>query len=528
MTNNFAKMRLYFNFICKRERFSRIVWAIGLLGSILLFTAVYPTLVSTEEEIQQLAFTMTNPAMVAMMGPVYGMESLTQASVMAQECLVWFCIAVAIMNIFLVNRHTRVDEELGRLEMFRALPVGRLTGNCSTIFYAFFLNLTIALLSTTCILALNIGGTTHSGALVYGMALGAFGFMFAGLTLLAAQCFSTSRGVTGCSFSLLGIFYIMRALGDVNDNVLSLISPLGLALKVEAFYADDFLPVAVLVLEGILLAVIALILCSRRDHGCGLFPARKGAVRASRFLRSPLGFSWRVSRGTFLGWSIGLFVLAAAYGSICGSINDFVEGNEMIKKMLEANSSNTLLDNYVAMIFSIMSMIVSIPVILTAAHIRSEEKRGRLDQLIARAVPRGKLYGSFLVIGFAESIVLELLMALGLWISSGGQLEFLRLIQAGFSYLPAVWVMMGLTVLFIGAAPRLMVLVWALFTYEFCIMYLGRLADLPQWSMKMTPFSNIPQFPVEEFSILPLLILTAIAAAFIILGMERFKRRDLA
>ncbi|MGC4018666.1 MAG: hypothetical protein QM793_05185 [Muricomes sp.] len=253
MSNNFARLGIYLKFICRRERLMSPIWILCISGFSAMIAALYPGLLSTQEEIIQMAANMSNPAMVAMMGPVYGMENLTQASVMAQECLIWFLITVAIMNIFLVNRHTRVDEELGRLEMFRALPVGRLTGSLGVIKFAFGVNLIISILTAGFLMILDIGGTTAEGAFVYGFVIGSTGFMFAGLTLLLSQFFSTAHGVSGAGFAFLGVFYILRALGDVRENILSYISPFGIGLKAEAFYNNDIMPVLVLVAEELYL-----------------------------------------------------------------------------------------------------------------------------------------------------------------------------------------------------------------------------------------------------------------------------------
>ncbi|MGF7143909.1 ABC-2 type transport system permease protein [Anaerotaenia torta] len=527
MNNSFARLGTYLRFICRRERISSVIWIICIAGFAAIFAGIYPGLLPGQAEIVQMAATMSNPAMVAMMGNVYGMENLTQASVMAQECLVWFLITAAVMNIFLINRHTRVDEELGRLEIFRALPVGRLTGSLAAIKFAFGVNLLISIFTAALLLAVNIGGTTVSGVFAYGVAIGVVGFVFAGLTLLGAQLFSTAHGVSGFSFALLGLFYIMRALGDVSSNALSWISPLGLGLKVEAFYSDALMPLIILLLEGVVLTVTALLIGAMRDHGAGVLPARKGRARASRFLLSPLGFAWRVSRGSVLGWAAAVFLLGASYGSVCTNINDFVENNEMMKKILGAEGRTTLLDNYIAMIFLIMSIVASIPAVMTAIRIHSEEKRGRLEQIFARSVPRGKLYTSFLAVSVAESIVLELLMTLGLSISSGGELTVGSLLKTGFNYLPAIWTMMGIAALLAGFMPKLTSLVWAVFGYTFIVMYFGRIMNMPEWASRITPFGNIPQLPVQEFSAAPLIILTLLAAAFTVIGVWRFRERDI-
>lgn len=523
----FAKLGKYFLFICRRERVASSVWLILMVGLSVSFAGLYPALLPTQAEMTQMAFMMSNPAMVAMMGPVYGMEQLTQASVMAQECLIWFLIAAGLMNIFLVNRHTRADEEVGRLEMFRAMPVGRLTGSVAVMKFAFMLNFLISVLTATFLTALNLSGMTAGGAFAYGFAIGAVGLLFAALTLLAAQLFSTAHGVSGFGLAMLILFYILRASGDVTGSSLSYLSPLGLALKVEPFYSNAAWPLTVLFVQSVLLTGAALVINALRDHGAGIIPAQKGHTHASRFLQSPFGFAFRLTRSSALYWAAGMFLLGASYGSVCTELDAFVEQNEMIRKILVHSGGNALLDNYVAMIFLVMAIVASVPVVLTALKIHSEEKRGRLEQLFARSVPRIRLYVSFLALSVIQSITMVFLLSAGLFATAGGQLAFSALLKTGLSYLPAIWVMAGLAVLLVGLFPRLCGLVWVVFGYTFMVMYFGRIMDLPEWAARITPFGSIPQMPVEAFMLAPLINLTLIAVVLTLLGLWRYKARDI-
>ena len=527
MSNSFARLGTYLRFLFRRERLISPIWILCLSGIVVAFAALYPALVPGEIEMLQLATSMSTPAMVAMMGNPYGFEQLSQASVMAQECLIWYLIAVAIMNIFLINRHTRADEELGRLEMFRAMPVGRLTGSLATIKFAFGANLLVSVLTALFLIVLNIGGTTVAGAFTIGFVIGAVGFVFAGLTLFAAQIFTTAHGVSGFGFIMLGLFYVMRAMGDVSGNALSDISPFGLGLKVEAFYSNEVLPLIILLIEGFVLSIAALVICAVRDHGAGILPARKGRAFASLFLRNSLGLAWRVSRGTSIGWAIGMFVLGASYGSVCSDINSFVEGNEMMQQVLGVDGTQVILDNYVALIFMIMSLVVSVPVVLTAMRISGEERRGRLEQIYGKSVDRLHLYSSFIIVAILESIVLIFLLALGLAAASNGELALDSVVPIGLCYLPAILTIAGFGILLVGLSPKLNVLVWVVFAYTFVIMYFGRMMDIPEWVKRATPFGNIPQLPIEEFTIIPLIVLTIIAAGLAMVGLWNYKRRDI-
>ncbi|MDR1778766.1 MAG: hypothetical protein LBR14_03295 [Clostridiales Family XIII bacterium] len=527
METNFAKLSRYFLFLCRRERIASPVWIIALTAATVIFGSVYPGMLPDEAAMQQMAATMNNPAMIAMMGPVYGMEDLSPSSLMSQQCLVWVLVAAAIMNVFLVNRHSRVDEELGRLEMFRAMPVGRMTGAVATALFAFCVNLLISVLTAVSLLIMNMDGTTAAGAFAYGLAIGAVGMVFAALTLLAAQLFSTARGVTGFGMVALGILYVLRAMGDVRENALSIVSPLGLALRPEAFYENNYWPLFLLALEFANIILLALGICAYRDHGMGLLPAGKGRAYASQALRSPMGLAWRLSIKSTLAWGAGMLLLGIAYGSVCTQIESFLENNPTMKEMVFQNDQSSILDNYVAVIYSLMAMLASVPVMLSAMRIHGEEKHGRLEQIFAKRVWRIDFFIAFLFIGLMESFLMLLLLSTGLEVSSGGALDSATQLAAGLVYLPAVWCMTGIAVFFVGVLPKLTPAVWAIFAYSFFMSYFGRMLDFPEWVIKATPFGSTPRLPIEDFAAQPLAVYITLTVVLLTCGIARFRVRDI-
>src|SRR5690606_30753103 len=106
------------------------------------FTTIYVS----EQERQVMAETMKNPAMTAMVGIGYGIDDYTIGAMMAHQMLLITAIVIGIMNILFVVRHTRADEEDGRIEMIRSLPVGRLSNLSGTIVVSLGMNIVIALL----------------------------------------------------------------------------------------------------------------------------------------------------------------------------------------------------------------------------------------------------------------------------------------------------------------------------------------------------------------------------------------------
>jgi ABC-2 type transport system permease protein len=198
--------------------------------------------------------------------------------------------------------------------------------------------------------------------------------------------------------------------------------------------------------------------------------------------------------------------------------------------MIEASGgANSLATSFLAMLSSIMAILISVPVVGAINRLYSEEKRGRLDAVLAGAVPRTRLFGGFVLIAVGGAVVFAFLSALGLYAtaSATGLLSLGESLKAQLVYLPALFVMAGVAILLVGAAPKLTALIWVLLAYSFATVYIGRLLDLPELALKIAPFGSVPQLPVQEFTATPLIMLCAIAIALAAVGIARYRRRDM-
>ena len=193
MINNSTKL---IAFILKRDRLWLSSWMLCVIVIAVGFAPMLPAMAGTADEISILAETMKNPAMIALTGPVYG-EEYTYGIMFIQMLLVWTMILIAIMNIFFVVRHTRKDEEDGRVELLRALPIGRASGFFSLSIIAICANIVIAIICGFSLAAFKIEGMDFTGCMLFGFAIGFCGIFFAAITMLFAQLSSSSKGTTG-------------------------------------------------------------------------------------------------------------------------------------------------------------------------------------------------------------------------------------------------------------------------------------------------------------------------------------------
>ncbi|WP_117149404.1 ABC transporter permease [Paraliobacillus zengyii] len=519
-----------FRFLVKRERVKLPIWIMSILVTTLSVAVAFTGLYQSVQERQAMAETMRNPAMAALVGQGYGLDNYTDGAMMAHQMLLITAVVVAIMNILLVVRLTRADEEDGQLEMLRALPMGRLAQTYAVMILVVGTNVVMAFLAAVGLSVLGIDTINISGSLLYGAVLGTTGIFFAAVTMLVAQLSDNSRGAMMLAYTVLGVSYFIRAIGDAGNTTISWFSPLGLLMGAEVYVNNYWWPVLVTLIVSGLVIVMAFFLNQIRDIGSGFLPSQSGKMHASRFLQTPLGLAMRLQRTPIIAWTIGMFVIGASYGSVLGDLDTFFEENEVIKQMLSSGEEIPMTEQFLSMLMVIMAMIATVPAVMTLVKIKAEEKQQRTEHLLARAISKPRLLASYLIIAFLTSIVMLAVSVLGLASTGLAVLEidisFTTLLQAMIVYLPALWVMLGVTTLLIGIGPRFSAFSWFYLLYAFFVVYLGGLLEFPKWLANLSPFAHIPQLPVEEINYYSLISLTVIAGVLILIGFIGYRKRD--
>lgn len=526
--NNTAK---FTRFLLRRDRIQIPIWIITLTIITLLIGFAFTDLYGSVEERQAMVETMSNPAVIAMLGPVYGIDDYHFGAIMAHQMLLFTALTVGIMSILMVGRHTRGDEEEGRIEMLRSLPVGRLSNLSATLWLVVGTNIFLALLIGLGLAALGVEGMDFNGSMLYGAVLGVTGIVFAAFTALFAQLSENSRGTMGLSFMFLVGAYMLRAVGDVSSEVLSIISPLGLVLRTETYVNNFWWPVLATGAVSALVIALAMYLNSIRDLDAGFIPAKPGRKTASAFLQSPLGLGIRLQRTTILIWAIGMFVLGASYGSVMGDLDVYIGSNDMIRDMIPSVAGFTLTELFLTMLLAVIAMVCTIPPLLVILKVWAEEKKNRTEHLFARAVSRNKVLGSFLGISIVVGLGILLLAAVGLWSVSYAVMDdpisFNTIINGSLVYFIAMLAFIGLAVFLIGFYPKGTKFTWIYLGYSVFAVYFGGALRIPDWMINLTPFGLVPQIPVDEVNYLVLFLLTLAAVGLMAAGFVGYSKRDL-
>lgn len=518
-------------FILRQDRIRILIWIIALLLITLSTANAFKNLYQTPADRQAIAQTMMNPAMTAMVGPSNGLDNYTNGAMMAHQMLLFTAIAVAIMSILLVARHTRAEEEDGQMELIRSLPIGRLSNLSATVLVVGATNILLAFLMGFGLYALGIESIDFKGSMLYGAALGASGIIFTVITAIFAQLSDNSRGTIGFSFAVLILAYLIRAIGDVSNETLSWFSPLGIPLKAEVYVHNNWSPILLLIGLALILLALSLYLNSIRDLEAGFLPSRLGKNHASPFLQSPIGLALRIQRTGLIAWAFGIFLLGASYGSVLGDLESFFKDAEIMKALLRSVEGFSLIEQFLTMLMTVMAMFCTVPALLVVFKLKSEEKKNHTEHLLSRAISRTQIIGSYVVISIVSSVVMLVLAVVGLWSASAvvmdDAISFTTLFNAGMVYLPAIWTMIGLAVLLVGSLPRFTSFAWLYLVYSFVVVYLGGLLQFPNWMSNLSPYGHIPKLPVQEMNYMSISVLLIIAIVFTITGFISYNRRDI-
>lgn len=513
----------------RRDRVRIPLWILGIAFFTFLVPLAFSDLYPSQQERDVMAKTMENPAMVAMVGPG-NLDHYTIGAMTAHQMLLLTAAVVGLMSILLVTRHTRADEEVGRIELIRTLPVGRLSNLNSTLLLVCGTNVILALVIGFGLFALRIESMDLEGSFLYGMALGATGVLFAGMAALFAQLVETSRGTIGLSITALVIVYLVRAIGDVGNETLSWISPLGWVTKTDAYVNNHWWPIGSLLGAAAVMFAGAYYVYAVRDLGAGFLPLRPGPKYASAFLQSPVGLAFRLQRMGAIAWAVGMLVIGLSYGSVFGDLEAFFAGNEMMEQLLKSADRYSLTERFIPMLMVVMAILGTIPPLMAMNKLYGEEKKSRIEPILGGAVSRPRLMAAYVTMAMINGLVMLSLAAVGLWAAGAVVMDepfaFGTIYGAAIVYYPALLMMIMLAALLIGFVPRLHSLIWLYLLYSFIVVYLGGLFQFPDWARYLSPYDHIPELPVEDMDVVPVVILTGCALAMGLLGLIGYRRRD--
>jgi ABC-2 type transport system permease protein len=375
-----------------------------VLGTGSAFAALYPTVESRLPFARSVAST---PALLALTGPAFDLTSI--GGLVAWRVGSLGAVLIALMGIFAVVRHTRADEEAGRLELVGSGVVGRRAPLTAALVTVFGASAIIGLLVAGGLVGM---GMPAAGALALGLGLASCGCMFAAIAGVTAQLTENGRLASGMAGGLLALSFLLRAAGDSSGasglSWLSWVSPMGWTQQVRPFAGERWWVFGLVAGFVVVLLAAAYVLVGRRDIGAGLLPQRLGPAKAAPGLRSPLALAWRLHRGALLGWAAGFAVFGAVLGALAEGVADLLKGNPQLERFLEAaGGAGGIVDTYLSSTLGILGLVASAYAVQATLRLRSEETGLRAEPVLATRTSRIQWAASHLVVAaFGTTVIL--------------------------------------------------------------------------------------------------------------------------
>ncbi len=510
----------------RRDRWL-VLWFV--VGVTLLYWSQAPSvdgIYTTRAAFEQAAATMgSNAAFIAMAGPARALD--TTGGQVAWQSAAFGAVVTGLMSMLLVVRHTRAEEESGRDEIIRAGAVSRRTSMTAAVVTTAGADLLVG----AGVAASLVGyGLAPAGALVLGVGLAATGLAFGAVALLAAQLTASARAAYGITGSVIGIAYALRAVGDVSASGLSWLSPIGWYQAMHAYSGERWWPLLLLLGFTAAVLVAAYAAFEARDFGSGLWASRPGPDAAGRGLRSVLGLTWRLQRGSVVGWSIGLLLAGLAYGSIGDDVKSLLGDSRTANDMFVGGSQD-LVGGFYATAGLMMALIASGFTVSSALRPRAEEEEGRLEALVTTAMTRRDWWLAHALVTVAGSTLAVAAagagMGIGFGLSTGDWGRFWDLFGATLVMLPGVLVLGGAAMLLVGSVPRWAVLAWLALVLCVVVLLFGTVLRLPGWVVDISPFSHLGRFPAESLTWAPVVVVLMVSLLLGGASLFAFTRRDL-
>jgi ABC-2 type transport system permease protein len=523
----------------RRDRGQLGIWVAG--AGLLLFvvtSAVREEFADEADRRAIVALAATNPAFLFLRGVPDG---LGFGAVLFFQLFAFLGVMAGLLSTFLVVRHSRGDEDLGRAELLGGTAAARTAPLTATLILAGTAN---ALVGGAVAVGMLAAGLEPQGALLTGMSVAATGLVFAGAAAVAAQLLPSSRGANGVSGALVGAAYLVRGLGDAlatpsrdltsaASSWLSWLSPIGWGQRVAPFGDADLRPLLLSLAVAVTLAGIALRLRASRDLGASLLRERPGRARAGLGMRSAGGLAWTLHRPTLLGWAVGAAVLGMFAGALAPTVADAIESNAALSELIRRLSPSTrgdAVDIFATAMLGLAGVLAAAAGVQAALRLRTEEAEDRAELLLATPLRRSAWMLSHVVVACLTVAVVALTAGLAAGIAfavTGFADRFGSSVGAAAAHMPAALVFVGLVTVAFALAPRLTdALGWGLLTLGIAVGQFGELLTLPQAMQDLSPFAHSPALPADAVEPVALVLLTAVAAVTATIGVTAFRRRD--
>lgn len=518
-------------FMLRRDRFRTSAWVlgVGLLG--MYFAHAVQTVAQTQEELESLVVMYADPVGRMMTGPGFGMDAPTYERFYTAGYALYLFILVALMSVFTVVRHTRVEEQTGRAELIRANAVGRHATLTAALAMTTLANVIAAVL--VWLAALSAGYQMEGSALVAAGCL-ATGLFFSGAAAVSVQLSESSRGAAGMAGGLIGLAFVIRMGGDgaeLGGNTLSWFSPLAWPQQTAPYVDNQWWPLLLSLGFAAVMTWLGYWLSTKRDVGASLLPTRLGRAEARPWLGTELGLALRTLKGNLRGWGIALLGTSLLFGSFAQTMVDAADG--LPDELAQIFAAENMMLGFMAFMTLFMAVFLGAAGVSSVQQMRSEETRGRAEYALSVPTSRSTWLGAHLIVIVAGLLLNLVLVGLGMGLGAmaslqedGGQYVG-DLLLASLAHAPAVLAVVGIVTALFGWLPKAAAAAgWVIIGFGAVMTTFGGLLDLPQALQSLNIFGHLAQYPAEDIDWTPVLMLSGIGLVGIALGLTGWVHRE--
>ncbi|GAA4017302.1 ABC transporter membrane-spanning protein [Deinococcus rubellus] len=505
----------------RRERLALPLWLLAFPLVMVANLMSTHKLYATPEALAALAAQINgSPAEVALYGQVW---TPTLAGLAEWKLSGTLGVLAGLLNLLLVTRHTRGEEEDGRSELLLSGAVGRSVPLGAALLLVLGVNALLALLLFT---AQVSQGLEAGGALALSLGVAGNGLVFAGAGALLSQVFPNARTVNLLGGGLLGLAFALRVLGNAGAAALGWLSPLTWGHALRPFADERWSVLLLFVLLSAVLMALAVGLNRRRDLGAGLLPARLGPAQASAGLGGLWALAWRTQRGLIWFWTVALGLLGALLGGVAVS----AAGQIPLGQVFAAQGAGPLppaTDILLTLSLVIFGGLVPAALALQLAlRPRREEVSGLAETLLSLPVARQRWLAPHLTLMLLGPALALSAFALAAGLTGGDNWTHMqRLWLAALAYLPAVWLLGAAALALFGWWPHLAGLSWVLLGLTALAEVLGDLHVFGA-ALTLSPFAYVPKLLLGEQPGAALWTELALATALIGATFAGLRRRD--
>jgi ABC-2 type transport system permease protein len=495
----------------------------------------YASIYTTAAKRAQLGLLFgTNHAVIAIFGPTNDLGTVEGFTVF--KASMTLMLVGAIWGLLLATRLLRGEEDAGRADL---LLVGRVSSEGATAqVVSGLLGGVFALWVATTVGIVLVGHDHRVGfgvgaSCFFALSLVAAALMFLVVGALTSQIASTRRQASSLAAVVLGVAYLLRMVADSSSSLewMRWLSPLGWIEQLSPLTSPRALGLVPIAMFTLVLGALAVRLSGRRDVGAGLVADRSEAEARLRLLRSSLGLSARLVRGTVIGWWVAIGLAALAMGYVARSAGQAIQGGSVAQVFNRFGVRGSGAATYLGLAFLIVSVLVAFTAASQVAALGGEESERRLELLVSRPVSRIRWLSGRMLVALVAVVAAGLLAGLGSWVGGvlgGGGLSLTTLLAAGLNAAAPALCVLGISVVAVGFLPRLSTpIAWGIVAWSLIVEIVGGIGAISPSVLETSVFHHLAAAPAVSPDWAAVGVLAGIGAIGMVIGAAGFVRRDL-